>query len=319
LWNKIMQIAEKHNAAIVVAAGNDNVLAGITPYQRQKNVIVVSATDKNNQPASSQKADFSNYGEYSTVSAPGVGIYSSIGKNGYDTLSGTSMASPIVAGTVALMKCLNESLTAKQIICILKTTGMETGSYIGELVQIDKALETVKSGPANWPNCKEVSSCDAKVASGGEEWYLGTFEMQQKSGTFVFDYDAHSVPDKITIYDGVGTGGKVIFSHSGSGGRRVNVNFSSSKVTVEVIGLGSGTVWNFMLHCPDGQGANNQNPGGGNSVNVPPPGGSGNFRGVPPVGGIMPPSGNEEDELRRELQRIEERKKEITERLKKIR
>jgi subtilisin family serine protease len=144
LWRKIMRIAANHNSTIVVAAGNDNVLAGIDALQRPELFITVSATDKNNR--SIDKADFSNYGEYSTVSAPGVGIYSCAGKDGYETHDGTSMAAPIVSGAVALMKSINDTITTKQIICILQGTGMKTQGNIGNLIQLDKALEKVKSG-----------------------------------------------------------------------------------------------------------------------------------------------------------------------------
>lgn len=144
LWREIMRIAAKHNSTMVVAAGNDNVLAGIDALQRPELFITVSAVDKNNQ--SFGKADFSNYGEYSTISAPGVGIYSSIGKNDYQIMDGTSMAAPIVSGAVALMKSLNDTITTKQIICILQNTAIEAQGNIGKLIQLDKALEKVNSG-----------------------------------------------------------------------------------------------------------------------------------------------------------------------------
>ena len=149
LWNEIMNIADKHNSTIVVAAGNDNVLAGIDPIQRPKHMVIVSAVNRQNQPYT--KADFSNYGPYAAVSAPGVDIYNSIGKNGYAVMSGTSMAAPIVTGGIALMKSLNNTLTTGQIICILQNTGLATADNIGRLIQLDKALEMVKSG--------EVSAC----------------------------------------------------------------------------------------------------------------------------------------------------------------
>ena len=144
LWHEIMRIAANHNSTIVVAAGNDNVLAGIDPLQRPELFVTVSATDRNNQNFG--KAEFSNYGDFSTISAPGLGIYSSIGKNDYQTMDGTSMAAPIVAGAIALMKSLNDTITTKQIICILQSTGLETQGNIGKLIQLDEALKKVKSG-----------------------------------------------------------------------------------------------------------------------------------------------------------------------------
>jgi hypothetical protein len=146
LWREIMRIAARHSSTIIVAAGNDNVLAGIDALHRPELFITVSAVDNNNQ--NFNKADFSNYGQFSTISAPGVGIYSSVGENDYQIMDGTSMAAPIVAGAVALMKSLNDSITSKQIICILQNTGLETQGDIGKLLQLDKALEKVKSGVA---------------------------------------------------------------------------------------------------------------------------------------------------------------------------
>lgn len=139
LWNKVSDIAEKHQSVIVVAAGNDNILTGIDAIQRPDNIITVSAVDKDNQLYA--KADFSNYGEYSTVSAPGVDIFSTVGKNNYEVNSGTSMAAPIVTGAVALMKSVNKDLTTKEIIDILQRTGLPVHGKIGNLIQLDKALQ----------------------------------------------------------------------------------------------------------------------------------------------------------------------------------
>lgn len=144
LWRRIMRIAANHNATLVVAAGNDNVLAGIDALQRPELFITVSAVDRNNRNLN--KAQFSNYGTYSTISAPGVEIYSTVGKNDYAVMDGTSMAAPIVSGAIALMKSINETITTKQIICILQSTGLETQGNIGKLIQLDKALQMVKSG-----------------------------------------------------------------------------------------------------------------------------------------------------------------------------
>jgi len=150
LWNHVMKISNKHNAIIVMAAGNDNMLAGIDPMNRPKNFIIVSAVDKDNREY--RKAGFSNYGDYSTISAPGVDIYSTVGNKEYKTMDGTSMAAPIVSGAVALMKSLNENLTAEQVTCVLQSTGLVASGKIGKVIQLDKALQKVQSG--------EFSDCD---------------------------------------------------------------------------------------------------------------------------------------------------------------
>jgi subtilisin family serine protease len=213
LWRRVMRIAANHNSTIVVAAGNDNVLAGIDALQRPELFVTVSATDKNFSNAN--KAHFSNYGTYSTISAPGVGIYSTIGKEGYAEMDGTSMAAPIVAGAVALMKSLNESLTTKQIICILQSTGLETQGKIGKLIQIDKALNKVKSG--------QKLDCTPTPSTGDVQILL--------------DWNNYNDLDLICIDP---TGEKVYFKNRNvsSGGKLeidMNVEYPDSKTPIENI------------------------------------------------------------------------------------
>ncbi len=67
---------------------------------------------------------FSNYGKKMVdVFAPGIDIECSIANNGTQVASGTSLASPIVAGLAALIRSYFPSLTAPQIVDIIKTSG----------------------------------------------------------------------------------------------------------------------------------------------------------------------------------------------------
>ena len=88
--------AVTQNVLVISAAGND--ASTVEYYPAAFNdVIAVSATDKNENPA-----DFTNYGSWIDLAAPGVDIYSTTWDNTYTNMSGTSMATPFVAGVAAL-------------------------------------------------------------------------------------------------------------------------------------------------------------------------------------------------------------------------
>ncbi len=99
--------ALSRGTTVVVAAGNSNAnVSGFTPAGcTGAGLIVVGATS-----STATKASFSNYGAGVDVSAPGVSIRSTLnagttvpGADNYVSYNGTSMASPHVAGLVALM------------------------------------------------------------------------------------------------------------------------------------------------------------------------------------------------------------------------
>ena len=148
VWDEVFKIANNKNCTLVLAAGNENVLSGFDAMKRSNQSIIVSAVDKD-----FKKANFSNYGNYSdipycysTISAPGVDIYNAFPNNSYESIQGTSMASPIVAGAVALMKSLKSDLTTSEIIDILQSTGINCLDAIGNIIQLDAALKAVQSG-----------------------------------------------------------------------------------------------------------------------------------------------------------------------------
>jgi serine protease len=111
---------------VVVAAGNEGADAWTTDPASCAGLIVVGAVGRDGT-----RASYSNYGSRVSImapggdEAPGGGILSTIknaaGKAGYDYKIGTSMATPHVAGVIALMRSLRPKLTPNQLEELLDT------------------------------------------------------------------------------------------------------------------------------------------------------------------------------------------------------
>ena len=113
------QYLRNKGGVAVVSAGNTG---GILGYAASDTMLVAAATDNNDQ-----RASWSSFGSYVDISAPGVGIYTTLRGGGYGNVSGTSFSSPIVAATAALMFSANNSLSPADIDQILKSTAFDLG------------------------------------------------------------------------------------------------------------------------------------------------------------------------------------------------
>ena len=141
-YTDAVKYCNKKGAIVVVAAGNSNINAKLFAPANTPGVITVAAVDED-----LKKASFSNTTDdiEMAVSAPGVKIHATLPNNKYGALSGTSMATPFVAGLVGIMKSINPDLTTKEAFEILNDSGQATKdvTQIGRLIQPKKAIEKV--------------------------------------------------------------------------------------------------------------------------------------------------------------------------------
>jgi subtilisin family serine protease len=137
-----VRYAESKGVLMVHAAGNDakNIDTTFnypTPLlldgKRPDNWITVGASGpKNDEKGNGLTANFSNYGKTEVdVFAPGVKVYSSVpGGNTYQSLGGTSMASPVVAGLAAFIMEYYPALSARQVKMIIEKSSVKLSDKV---------------------------------------------------------------------------------------------------------------------------------------------------------------------------------------------
>lgn len=170
-------------SVVVAAAGNENSNVNNEYPAGIHDVIAVGATDPNNK-----RAWFSNFGSELDLVAPGVDVLSlraggtNFGSNSgdpdYSRASGTSMASPIVAGTVALIRAKYPALSFNAIYDRLRYSAVDLGTrgfdkYYGYgLVNAYKAL-TYSSGSGSGSSLsgKGSSSGSGSGGSSSGKWH----------------------------------------------------------------------------------------------------------------------------------------------------
>jgi len=144
----------------VAAAGNSATNTDASPsypaaYDSPA-IVSVAATD-----STDSLAWFSNYGATSVdLAAPGVDIYSTLPGNRYGTMSGTSMATPHVAGVAALALAVDPSLSVAQLKSRLLDNVDPVASLLGKTVSGGRlnAANVVNAVAAHGPTVAIVSS-----------------------------------------------------------------------------------------------------------------------------------------------------------------
>lgn len=153
----VLTNAVKHNILPVIAMGNEGRYTAAYPAAFP-GVLAVGATN-----GKDKKVHFSNSGAWISVSAPGDGIKSCgiHGEDDYETMSGTSMATPFVTGTIAYLLSFDNAhkITPYQMKALLEKTADKvdgatdfTDSLGHGRVNVYKAAKAIKDGNIPAPN-----------------------------------------------------------------------------------------------------------------------------------------------------------------------
>ncbi|HET6404824.1 MAG TPA: S8 family serine peptidase [Candidatus Thermoplasmatota archaeon] len=164
--------SQSKGTIVIAAAGNDGSCTNCVSEPWRSNgdkVIVVSSTDANDALSS-----FSSQGPQVDVAAPGTSILSAYSSNdaSYSTLSGTSMATPHVTGTAALLKTLHPSWGYAEIDQHLKATAVDLGPagkddrFGHGRINADAATAGAAPPPPPPPANEAPVACFAHTASG---------------------------------------------------------------------------------------------------------------------------------------------------------
>lgn len=177
IFQTAVNLAVNSGCVVVCAAGNDNSSDYNYPSDCS-GVVSVIALDESCQG----KASYSNYGASDNkVSAPGTGILSTIPESfgeynylrGYEELSGTSMATPVVAAEAAMILSVNPTLTSTAVKEIIYNTCTDMGdegydkTYGYGKINICDAVKTAFSTPtADMPTSVSLSSSGVTIVKG---------------------------------------------------------------------------------------------------------------------------------------------------------
>jgi subtilisin family serine protease len=124
--------AANAGVVIVAAAGNAGRDRPVEHPAGHPEALAIAATD-----AADRKSEFSSYGDHIALAAPGTEISSALPGGGYAVWSGTSMATPFVAGAAALLLGANRSQTSDDVRGRLLATSVDLDAieplYAGSL------------------------------------------------------------------------------------------------------------------------------------------------------------------------------------------
>jgi thermitase len=187
--------ADKAGIIFVAAAANNGTNNDTTEFYPANggfpNMIAVAASDINDA-----KPQWSNFGKKTVhIASPGLTIMSTLPDNKYGNLSGTSMATPLVAGIVGLIKSQYPNMTGAEVRALLQTTGAKVAIETACDCRVDAgaALTALKA--------EQMFMVPAAAALKPQE----TVQIQVKNGKAPFTFASSNTAAATVSADGLVT------------------------------------------------------------------------------------------------------------------
>lgn len=236
--------ARNKGAVVIGAAGNTSAYDATAASDL---MTIVAATD-----SADNRASWSTYGPSVDIAAPGVGVYTTTSGGGYGSWSGTSAATPVVAGVAALLIAANPALKPADIDKILQTTALDRGTvgkddYYGfgriaataavlaakSVVASDSQTPTVAisaptGGTVSGIVSVSVSAADNVGVAKVELYVGGALLASDILAPYSFSWDTQSRPDGATTLNA-----KAYDAAGNVASSTVNVNIANQVTTAD--------------------------------------------------------------------------------------
>jgi len=175
IWDDVLRNNLDH--LFIAAAGNEDTFINdsfksMTCGLKEPNLLCVASSTKKDE-----RSSFSNYGkDYVHVFAPGSDILSTFPNNKYASISGTSMATPMVSGLAALIRTMRDGLSGQQVRQLIEDNVQVKSQYAefvstSGLIDVGKTIKALKNGnvtPAP-PTNKKCRKIQIKTTDWGNE------------------------------------------------------------------------------------------------------------------------------------------------------
>ncbi|HTE04749.1 MAG TPA: S8 family serine peptidase, partial [Planctomycetota bacterium] len=166
-----LQSAADAGCVLVAAAGNDGLSTKFYPAAHDFVIAVGAST------SADARASFSNYGAWVDIAAPGQSIESTYKGGGYTSMSGTSMACPLVAGAADLLYArlggIRSTANAALVRSALENSGADVGTWVAH-GRLDMAAALAILATPLAPHITSLSPADMEAFHGEQLTLAGS-------------------------------------------------------------------------------------------------------------------------------------------------